>query len=70
MFASGYGHLKVVQALLAKGADVNAKNEWGGTALDITRSREVKELLIKAGAKKGWPEFLPLPRPDKLPESR
>jgi hypothetical protein len=37
--------------LLAKGADVNAKDKRGVKALDYARSREVKDLLIKAGAK-------------------
>ena len=48
MAASYNGHLDVVQALLAKGADVNAKNNIGWTALDVARVRghaEVRALL-------------------------
>ena len=33
MYAAGGGHLPVVEALLAKGADVEAKDEDGFTAL-------------------------------------
>jgi ankyrin repeat protein len=47
------GDTKAVQALLEKGADVNAKNEIGGTALWIAASKgkpEVIQLLLRAGA--------------------
>jgi len=47
-------HLAGVKGLVGKGADVNAKNKDGYTAL-MTASqngqRDVGELLIKAGAK-------------------
>ena len=52
--ASYAGHLKVLQALLAKGADVNAKMDNGGTALDVARSGkhdDVRDLFVQAGAK-------------------
>jgi outer membrane protein assembly factor BamB len=47
------GDTKAAQALLDKGADVNAKNEIGITALWIAASKgkpEVIKLLLKAGA--------------------
>ncbi|SPQ02203.1 hypothetical protein NBG4_990006 [Candidatus Sulfobium mesophilum] len=39
-------------ALINKGADVNAKNNYGKTALDASiagRRTEIKDLLIKSG---------------------
>jgi ankyrin repeat protein len=48
------GYQEIVQALLNKGADVNAKANNGVTALMLASQnghQEVKELLIKAGAK-------------------
>jgi len=54
MHASMDGHPEIVQALLAKGAEVNAKDKNGETALMMASKRgqrEVMELLIKAGAK-------------------
>jgi ankyrin repeat protein len=54
MGASFYGHREVVQALLAKGTEVNAKANNGGTALMAASQnghREIRELLLKAGAK-------------------
>lgn len=44
-------HLNVVQALLDKGADVNARNSYGWTALTMTRDAQVRALLVHAGAK-------------------
>jgi ankyrin repeat protein len=52
--ASKRGDLPEVKRLLAKGAEVNAKDEKGRTALMRASKRgqwEVMELLIKAGAK-------------------
>ena len=46
--------LNVVQELLAKGADVNAKDKDGDTALSVAKKNghsDVAQLLIKAGAK-------------------
>ncbi len=51
MNASREGNKEVVQLLLAKGADVNAKMTDGRNALTIAATDEVRELLIKAGAK-------------------
>jgi ankyrin repeat protein len=44
----------MVQALLLKGADVNAKTNDGRTALDAAKSggdAEVRAILMQAGAK-------------------
>ena len=50
-YASYFGRLEVVIYLVENGADVNAKDEYGETALDKASTKEVKELLRKAGAK-------------------
>jgi len=53
MYASQKGRIKVVEALLNNGADVNARTTDGKTALQFASKKgyaEVKELLIKAGA--------------------
>jgi len=42
---------KVIEKLLEHGADVNAKNSRDETALDNARNEEIRELLIKYGAK-------------------
>ena len=39
-YAVGEGHTKVVELLIANGADVNAKNNWNGTPLDIANNPE------------------------------
>jgi uncharacterized protein len=52
--ASYNGHLEVVQALLAKEADVNAERNDGRTALDAATAgghAEVRALLLQASAK-------------------
>jgi ankyrin repeat protein len=54
MLASQNGHLDVAQALLAMGADVNAKRNDGTTALTSATAAgytEVRTVLVKAGAK-------------------
>ena len=49
--ASAVGYSEVVQALLAKGADVNAKADNGETALTVSASNaQIVKLLVKAGA--------------------
>ncbi|MGH8067083.1 MAG: ankyrin repeat domain-containing protein [Candidatus Entotheonellia bacterium] len=51
--ASGNGNLEEVRALLAKGADVNARNKWGDTALKWASAKGnlgIVRLLKKAGA--------------------
>ncbi len=54
MDAAGHGHINTVQALLDAGADVNAKQKYGGTALKYAIAQghtEIVELLKQAGAK-------------------
>lgn len=49
MFASTHGHVEVVQLLLAKGADANAKDEEGYTSLIDASAyghKEVVQLLL------------------------
>ncbi|HIJ69632.1 MAG TPA: ankyrin repeat domain-containing protein, partial [Deltaproteobacteria bacterium] len=45
------GHIEIVRLLLAKGAEVNAKMNNGETVLSHASHKEIKELLIRAGAK-------------------
>jgi ankyrin repeat protein len=52
--ASFHGYRDVVQALLANGAELNARTTGGITALDAAKQEghdDVSELLVKAGAK-------------------
>jgi ankyrin repeat protein len=51
MGASRAGRVDVVRALLAKGADVNARTNNGMTALTVARNAAVQALLVQAGAK-------------------
>ena len=53
--AAGWGHKEIVGLLIAKGADVNAKNDGGETPLDGAYGNMV-DLLRKVGAK--WGEEL------------
>lgn len=48
--AARHGDRAKVEALVSKGADVNAKNEYGSTALHATANREVAQFLIAHGA--------------------
>ena len=53
MWAARNGRKDVVQVLLEKGADVNAKDKQGRNALDLARyyrQEHTKELPLKAGA--------------------
>jgi len=43
-------HKEIAQLLIAKGADVNAKNKYGGTPLHYAATKEIAELLIAKGA--------------------
>jgi len=43
--AAGDGDLAAVEAALAKGADINARGEYGDSALNITAQRGHKELV-------------------------
>jgi ankyrin repeat protein len=44
--AAQWGHKDVAELLLAKGADVNAKDDDGGTPLHMAKSKDVAELLL------------------------
>jgi hypothetical protein len=59
LFEAAYrGDLPEVKPLLAKGAEVNAKNKHGRTALMLASMRghrEIQEMLIKAGFSKSMP---------------
>lgn len=48
--ASRQGSLKIVKSLICYGADVNAKNNDGRTALMLTSNLEIAKLLIDSGA--------------------
>jgi len=51
MTASQFGRVDIVQALIAKGADVNAKDNSGLTALMATRNAKIRAVLVGAGAR-------------------
>ena len=42
--------VKIVQALINAGADVNLANQEGKTALDLAKDESIREMLINAGA--------------------
>ena len=50
MMAAKQGQREVVQELIEKGADVNAKNGAGGTARSVTQDPEIITLLVQGGA--------------------
>jgi ankyrin repeat protein len=53
---SRFGHKEIVELLMAKGADLNAKNENGETPLDVAiqfKEFETADLLRKHGGKTG-----------------
>jgi len=55
-WAAGGDHMKVVELLIDKGGDVNAKDEVGWTPLHIAEyngHKDVADLLKKNGARKG-----------------
>ena len=54
--AAGEGHVEIVRLLCKRGADVNAKDRWGGRPLDDARRRnftEVADILIEYRARPG-----------------
>ena len=53
MLESGHGHTEVVEQLLAKGADVNAKRNDGVTALIMASQQGHTEVVKQLLAKKG-----------------
>ena len=44
------GHQEIVKALLAKGANVELRENGGGTALKYAKTQQIKQLLRAAGA--------------------
>jgi hypothetical protein len=50
MRAACDGHQDLVEKLIQAGADINVKNYSGLTALRLAKTKEIRELLIKAGA--------------------
>ena len=53
-YAAQFGHKEVVELLIAKGADLNAKDTFSTTPLDYTkRHPEIADLLRKHGGKTG-----------------
>ncbi|MDP6527240.1 MAG: hypothetical protein QGH15_24055, partial [Kiritimatiellia bacterium] len=44
---------ETVSILLEKGADVNIRDKWGNTPLDVTLNDDVANLLRKHGGKTG-----------------
>ncbi len=55
-YASALSHKEIVKLLLAKGADVNAKDDGGDTPLDVPMLRNDKniaDLLRKHGGETG-----------------
>ncbi len=56
LWAAWGGHKEIVELLISKGADVNAKDDGGDTPLDLTILRkqpEIADLLRKHGGKTG-----------------
>ena len=45
MMACTLGHAEIVKVLLAAGADVDAKDKHGNTALDYSKTDEISNLL-------------------------
>jgi ankyrin repeat protein len=52
MVAAQYRSEDQVSALIASGADVNARNDRGDTALALTKSDQIAAILRSAGATK------------------
>ena len=51
IWASDNGHTKIVKLLLEAKANPNIRNSYGNTALRYAKNPEIKNLLIRAGAK-------------------
>ena len=57
IWASREGHLEVVKYLVSKGADINATDNKGFTALNKAKTKEVSEFLESKGAKRMQIQF-------------
>ena len=57
IWASRKGHLEVVKYLVSKGADINATDNKGFTALNKAKTKEVSEFLESKGAKRMQIQF-------------
>ena len=49
--AASKNHLSIVKFLVEKGADVNAQDRWGATALDDATESDMKEYLLSKGGR-------------------
>lgn len=47
------GNKEMVKFLISNGVLLNTEDQFGKTALDYAKNREIKNMLIKAGARKG-----------------
>ena len=43
--AAREGHIDIAELLINKGADVNAKNNYGKTPFDYAKNEEIRQLL-------------------------
>ena len=50
IIAANQGHEGIVKALLAEGANVELRENGGGTALKHAKTQQIKQLLRAAGA--------------------
>ena len=48
LIASECGHKEVVELLIKNSADVNAKNEFGETAMMLARNDETRKVIMEA----------------------
>ena len=64
-YAADYGHEEIVELLLAKEADVNAKADDGETPLD-TATPSAADLLLSQGGSACFERFSPLGTGDRV----